>query len=130
MICVDLNKAEIAWKFEHPKRKFPYYASAAVIPEIVIVGGRDKMVHALDPGSGEEIWSFTSRSRFESSPVIVGDKVIVAVSHGVIYILDIKTGEPVWEFNAGAGMVASASFAAGRFVIGSDDGTLYCFGKK
>ena len=49
----------MAWRYEHPEsRKFPYYSSAAVGAKVVVVGGRDKLVHALDPATGKELWSF------------------------------------------------------------------------
>ena len=98
--------------------------------DIVVIGGRDKMVKGLSPATGEELWTFTTRSKVESSPVIVGDRTIVASSRGKIYILSLKDGSVIWEFDSGSSTVASASVASNRFVIGTDDGILYCFGEK
>ena len=44
---------EIIWRYEHPERKFPFYATAAVWKGKVFAGGRDKMMHALDAKSGQ-----------------------------------------------------------------------------
>ena len=76
ILCIDLTAKEIVWRYEHPQRKLPYFASPSVTPERVIVAGRDKMVHALDPDTGDVLWTYTSRSRFEASPVVVGDRVL------------------------------------------------------
>ncbi len=130
VLCVNLDNSEIIWKYEHDKRKFPYYSSAAVTEDIIVVGGRDKMVHALDPKTGEEIWNFTTKSKVESSPIIVGEKVLVASARGVIYILDLNSGKAIWQFDTAASLISSASFDAGKFVIGNDDGIVFCFGKK
>ena len=129
VLCIDLTAKEIVWGYEHPQRKFPYFASPSVTPERVIVAGRDKMVHALDPDTGDVLWTYISRSRFEASPVVVGDRVFVGTMDGKVVALNIETGESNWEFVTGAEFIASPSVARERLVIGTIDGTLYCFGK-
>jgi outer membrane protein assembly factor BamB len=61
VLGVDLSRQQVIWRYEHPTRHFPYNSSAAVTGGKVIVGGRDKMVHALDARTGEEIWNFRTR---------------------------------------------------------------------
>ena len=31
--------------------------------EAVVLGGRDKLIHALDPKTGEELWTFMTKAR-------------------------------------------------------------------
>jgi outer membrane protein assembly factor BamB len=126
---INWKEAKVAWVMRSP-RNMPFRSSAALVPEAVIFGGRDKMVYALDPGDGHELWSFATKSRVDSSPVIVGNRVFVGSSDGRLYGLDRKTGHKVWEYEAGGDFVASPAVAAGRLVIGNTDGTLYCFGAK
>ena len=130
VLGIDLRSDKILWRYENPKKQFPFYASAAITNNVLIVGGRDKMVHALKPGTGELLWSHAVKSRVDSSPVIVGDRVFLGTTGGVIYGLNIHTGERVWEFVTGASIMASPSVGGGKLVIGADDGVLYCFGKK
>jgi len=130
VLCIDLNKAEIEWAYEHPKRHFPYYASAAVTKDIVLAAGRDKMLHALNSKTGESLWDFMTKSKIDSSPIVVGDRVIVVPLSGQIFALQIETGEILWEYDTGSSIDASPSFADGKLIIGSLDGVLYCFGKK
>ncbi|HEX9654587.1 MAG TPA: PQQ-binding-like beta-propeller repeat protein [bacterium] len=130
VLGVNLKAGKIAWQYQNSKRQFPFYSSAAVTKDILIVGGRDKMIHALDPTTGEMKWTFMTKAKVESSPVIVDGKVIVASGSGEIHILDVTTGKSLWQFETGAGIVASPSFTAGKFVIGGDDGVVYCFGEK
>ena len=52
-----------------------YRSSAAVTPEAVIVGSRDKLLHAFDPKSGRPLWTFVTKGRVDSSPVVVGERV-------------------------------------------------------
>jgi len=96
----------------------------------VVVGGRDKTVHALDPKTGEARWTFAARGKVDASPVIAGDRVYVASSSGEILALAIESGEPKWSFDTGSPILASPSIASGRLLIGTVDGQLYCFGTK
>ncbi len=128
VLGIDLAKRQVAWAYEHEIRKFPFYASAAADDEIVVIGGRDKIVHALDPRTGERKWEWNSGARLDSSPVIVGDRVFLGSKRGPLLALDKATGDPVWEFDTGSAIMASPAVASERLVIGSLDGILYCFG--
>ena len=128
VLAVDLSARKIVWRYSNPGREFPFYSSAAVIDGRVILGGRDKLVHALDGRSGRAVWTFTTRARIDSSPAIAGGRVYVGSSDGHLYVLDAATGQQQWEFDAGAPITSSPAVAAGRVVVGSQDGRLYCFG--
>ena len=130
ILGVALDTGEIAWRYRHPKRQFPFFASAALTEDTVIIGGRDKMVHALSRETGEPIWTYTSKSSIESSAVIAGTRVFLGTTRGLFIALDITTGESVWEFATGSSIVASPSVSDGKIYIGTEDGILYCFGEK
>ena len=71
--------------------------------EAVIVGSRDRQLHAFNPKTGEPLWSFATRGRIDSSPVVVGDRVFVGSGDGRVYAIDVKTGAKLWQFEAGGG---------------------------
>jgi len=71
VLMVNLREHSIGWRYQHPQRQFPYYSSAAVTADRVVVGGRDKLVHGLN-AAGKEVWSFATNARVESSPAIAG----------------------------------------------------------
>ena len=127
VLQVNLTERKIAWRYEHPQRKFPFYSSAAVTSTRLVIGGRDKLVHGLNL-DGKEAWTFATRARVESSPAIAGGRVFVGSNDGRFYVLGLNDGNKLWEFNAGAPLSASPAIANGRIVIGSQDGRLYCFG--
>jgi len=131
LLAINLKARKRAWSFRDPDRQFPYYSSAALDSSNggrVIVGGRDKAIHAIDAASGKSVWKFVTRARVDSSPVVAGGRVYVGSSDGKLYVLDAATGRKQWEFDAGDAITASPSIAAGRVVVGSTDGRLYCFG--
>jgi outer membrane protein assembly factor BamB len=127
VLALDLHAKKILWRYENPQRQFPFYSSAAVVEGKVVVGGRDKLVHALDAKTGKEIWSFTTRSRVDSSPAIAAGRVYVGSNDGRFYVLNLADGKKLWEFEAGAPLSASPAIAQGSVVVGSQDGRLYCF---
>jgi len=127
VLMVGLTDHRIGWRYQHPQRKFPFYSSAAVTSDRVVIGGRDKLVHGLDL-SGKGVWTFTTRARVESSPAVADGRVFVGSNDGKFYVLNLSTGAKLWEFTAGAPLSASPAIAKGRIVIGSQDGKLYCFG--
>jgi outer membrane protein assembly factor BamB len=96
----------------------------------MVVGGRDRLVHALDPETGKVRWTFGTRGKVDSSPVIAADRVYVASASGEIFALGLESGEVMWSFDTGSPILASPSIAAGRLLIGTVDGQLYCFGTK
>ena len=127
VLMVSLRERRIVWRYEHPQRKFPFYSSAAVSADRIVVGGRDKMIHGLN-AAGKAAWTFATGARVESSPAIAGGRVFVGSNDGRFYVLNLSTGVKLWEFNAGSPLSASPAIANGRIVIGSQDGRLYCFG--
>ncbi|MFZ0061801.1 MAG: PQQ-binding-like beta-propeller repeat protein [Pyrinomonadaceae bacterium] len=127
VLSVDLTAHRVGWRYQHPQRKFPFYSSAAVTNDRIVVGGRDKFVHGLTP-DGQAAWTFATKARVESSPAIAGGRVFVGSNDGRFYVLNLSNGALIWEFNTGAPLSASPAIGRGRIVIGAQDGKLYCFG--
>lgn len=125
VLAVDLAAQKSLWRYQHPDRKFPFYSSAALAEGMVVLGGRDKFVTALDARTGKALWTFATRARVDSSPAISGGRVYVGSGDGRLYVLDLKTGGKLSEFEAGAPLSASPAVAAGFLIIGSQDGVLY-----
>jgi len=126
VLGIDLARRAVRWTYRNATRSFPFYSSAAVAGDRVVLGGRDKMVHCLARSTGRAIWTFSTRARVESSPLIASGRVFVGSNDGILYELDLATGKKVWEFTAGAPLSASPAAAGGVLVIGSQDGTVFC----
>lgn len=158
VLCIDWKTAKQVWVYENTDRSFPFHSSAAVMSELVVIGGRDKFVHALDRATGKLRWSFRTQGRVDSSPLIVmetpndrprttsqpadresdqkgesigpRDRVFVGSLDGRLYAISLRTGESVWEYDTGSAISASPAAGRGRLVIGVEDGTVYCFGSR
>jgi outer membrane protein assembly factor BamB len=130
VLCVDLAARRVLWRYKPKERQFPFYSSAAVDGDTVVLGGRDKLVHALEAATGKVRWTFATKGRVDSSPAIAGEKAYVGSADGRVYALDLATGRGVQEFEAGGPITASPALAANRLVVGTQDGQLLCLGAK
>jgi outer membrane protein assembly factor BamB len=128
VLATDLAKRRVLWRYTNPDRKFPFYSSAAHVGTRIILGGRDKYVHALDTATGKPAWTFATRARVDSSPAVSGGRVYIGSADGRLYVLDAQNGSKLFEFDAGAGISASPAIAGGRVIIGTQDGRLYVLG--
>jgi outer membrane protein assembly factor BamB len=132
VVAVDWKKKDVTWRYSNSDSEHPFHSSAAVTDQLVVVGGRDKIVHAINRQTGRKAWTFSTRARVDSSPVVVGDRVFIGSNDGNIYGLGLADGKERWKFNAGKPVSAGPAVGEGVLVVGSEsrDGKVYCFGKK
>jgi outer membrane protein assembly factor BamB len=131
LLAVDWKKPEVAWRFEAARRAAPFFASAAVSDRLVVSASRDKRVHALDRATGQEVWSFPTGGKLESSPVISGQRVYIGSLDQHLYVLDLATGKELGKHNLGGEIYASPAVGGNALVLGTTTGLVYCFaGKK
>jgi outer membrane protein assembly factor BamB len=128
VLAFDLERKRRIWRYAPEDRQFPFYSSAAISSGRMVLGGRDKFVHALDINSGKPFWTFATRARVDSSPVIAAGRVYIGSSDGRLYVLDLETGKKLSEFDAGSAITTSPAIAGGRIVVGSQDGVIYALG--
>jgi len=128
IVCVDWRKGEFVWKYEGP-RKMPFHASASVTDDLVIVGGHDKHVHAVDRSTGTMKWTFPTRAKIESSGAVVDRRFFVGSNDGNLYGISLDTGKEVWKHNGGRGISAGVAIGEGSLIVGEDqqNGRLLCF---
>lgn len=119
VVAVDPTAKKVVWTYEAGK-DFPFHSSAAVTEKLVVAGGRDKNVHAVDRKTGKGMWKFPTRSRVDSSPAVAGDRLYVGSSDRNLYCLDLATGKEVWKQNVGQPVTASPAIGEGVLVIGGE----------
>ena len=129
IVCADWRKGEFLWRYAG-QRKMPFHASAAVTDDLVILGGHDKIVHAVDRKTGEGKWTFPTNARIECSAVVVDERVFVGSGDKNLYGINLKTGQEVWKFNAGKPINGGVSIGEQHLIAGEDqqNGRLLCFG--
>jgi outer membrane protein assembly factor BamB len=112
--------------------------SATVAGGVAFWGSGDGHVHALDPQTGTERWSFDTGGRIRSTPAVSDGLLVIGNSDGFVFALDAESGDERWRFEtAGASMnsadfgfdrvqlSASPAISEGIVYIGSRDASLY-----
>ena len=96
---------------------------------MVVVGGRNGEVVALDAETGAKRWSTKATSEVLSAPLVLPDRVVVRSNDGRVFGLDPADGSRKWVFDRGLPTLTvrgNSAPVAGQGVvyIGYDDGTV------
>ncbi len=119
---------QVVWKYAQSDA--PFFSSAAVGEQFVVLGGRDNHVHCVRRDNGAKVWTFKTLGEVNSSPAICGDKIVVGSDDGRLYLLALADGKQLWSYEMGKPVVSSPAVAGGIVVVGCDDGYIYAFGPK
>lgn len=120
-----LKDKEQLW--EYGEREFPFFSSPAVLPDRVIIGGRDRRVHCVDRLTGKGIWEFRAGGQVDSSPVVSGEVVFIGCDDGMLYGLALADGAELWSYELGQEIKGSPAVADGFLVVTTDDGSVHAF---
>lgn len=124
LICFD--RADLTRQWTYTAADQGFFASPASSDGLVVIGGRDRQVYAVDLQTGDKAWAFATGGEVDSAPTIAGGRVYVGSSDGRLYVLDLETGTALWSFNAGRAIHSSPAVASGCVVFGDAGGHLYC----
>jgi outer membrane protein assembly factor BamB len=96
---------------------------------LVVVGGRNGEVVALDAATGDKRWSAKVTSEVLSAPLVLSDRIVVRSNDGRVFGFDPADGTRKWVFDRGLPTLTvrgnSAPVAAnGAVFVGYDDGTV------
>ena len=128
VLALDLTPGASCGVTKRDDARFPYYSSAALDGDLVIVGGA---------GQG----GARHRRRYRRTRLDVrdaGPRRLVPVRgrrprvHRIgrrrLYVLDAASGKKIWEFDTGARPDRIPCRGRRKVVIGAQDGRLYVFG--
>jgi len=122
-VAFDVEGGKVAWVYED--RALPFFSSPAVNERLVLIGSRDKHLHAIDRKSGENVWKFRTGGRIEGSPIVFEDGVVFGSSDGRLYAADLVAGNELWQLDLGEPLVASPAYGEQQLIISGDKGTVF-----
>lgn len=123
--AVDLKTKEVLWQNKYSSG---FQSSFAVKGDILIIGGRDTMVHALKLTTGEELWSYRDPdgSWITGDPVIYGDIVYFPTSDAKkVYAINIYDGTIVSTYPVYKNSFSRAVIDKGLLYVTSGDAYSY-----
>ena len=118
---INWKEREVIWRFEMRRGA---RSPAAYRDGILIFGGMDRIVYALDARTGVERWRYVTRGRIEAGAVIVGNKVYIPSMDSSLYVLDFQTGRLIESIELTGRLPSSPAVVAHRIIIGTDEGVL------
>lgn len=103
--CVDIAESKKIWT-----RNIVDASSGMLIVENqLIVGTGGGILMALDPASGDEIWRFTSESKFDIPPTYSDGVIYQPGDDGILYALDPQDGHELFRVALDGPLVSSVS---------------------
>jgi outer membrane protein assembly factor BamB len=95
LICLDLETGTLVWNFPSPRADvdFEWTQAPAIAGTVVLFGGLDGLVYALDAKSGIVVWTLELGSRISTSLNPHGDDIYFGAANGVFYRASLETGE-------------------------------------
>lgn len=122
-VAFDILGGKVAWVYED--RALPFFSSPAVNDRLVLIGSRDKHLHAIDRTTGKSVWKFRTGGRIEGSPIVFENGVVFGSSDGRLYAANLEAGAELWQLDLGESLVASAAFGDRQIVISGEKGTVF-----
>jgi outer membrane protein assembly factor BamB len=131
--AIDLTRGTELWRFPmEPNRSMTFYAPPNLADEgLLIAGGYDKSVYALDFSGGGDVrsqWTFEGAGdRIIGGAVSTADVVLVPSADNKLYALDLASGDPVWSepFTTSEALWSAPLVDQGTIYIASLDHHIY-----
>lgn len=122
-VAFDVPAGKVAWTYED--RSMPFFSSPAVNDRLVLIGSRDKSLHAILRASGQGAWKFKTGGRIEGSPIVFANGVLFGSADGRLYAASLENGAELWRLELGEALVASPAFGENTIIVGGEKGTVF-----
>ena len=122
-VAFDVAAGTVAWKYQD--RAMPFFSSPAVNEHLVLIGSRDKSLHAIDRLKGQAVWKFRTGGRVEGAPILFRDAVVFGSADGRLYAAELAAGTELWRLELGEALTASPAFGENLIVVGGEKGTVF-----
>jgi outer membrane protein assembly factor BamB len=91
----------------------------------VLIGSRDKHLHAIERKTGEGAWKFQTGGRVEGSPIVFEDGVLFGSTDGRLYAANLDTGAELWQLDLGESLATPPAYGSNQIIIGGEKGTVF-----
>jgi outer membrane protein assembly factor BamB len=131
VLAYSLDGKTQLWKYEEvDQQSAMFYSSPAVADGIVVLGCRDRQVHAIDAKTGKRVWAFKTRGEVDATATISAGRVYIPSKDKKLYVLDLKTGQKLFDYTANRAITAGPAIANGVIIFGDTAGNVFCLEPK
>lgn len=122
--CLDSETGKRKWMFNTGDDTD---VSAVLTDDVAYVAAEEAspQLFAIDRKTGKELWRFTNRRGWYSTPALVGDRLYIGGNDGIFYCINRLDGTQVWEYKAEAAIWCSPAVVDGKVLFGSYANNLY-----
>jgi uncharacterized repeat protein (TIGR01451 family) len=122
LYAFDEFKGLPLWNFTLPDPvNNSIWSSPACEDGLVVFGGSNNRLYALDLETGAEVWNFSAMGGIRSSPCIQNETVYFGASDARVYALYLSNGSRKWDIPTGDEITATPAVSNGKVFIGSYD---------
>ncbi|HWE04833.1 MAG TPA: PQQ-binding-like beta-propeller repeat protein [Tepidisphaeraceae bacterium] len=105
----------------------PWGVTSAICVDdnVLYVGSKNGVMHAIDVSSGDEKWAFAAGGSCLGPPLLYRGVLYYGGMDRRLYAVDAQRGRMLWNFPVGGWVEGGAAAADGRIYFGSRDGVVY-----
>lgn len=113
------------WTFTYPPSPDDDHRQGGLVlaAGLLLVPAWNGHLYALNPLSGQELWSFATWGPLRATPLVMKEKILLSGASGTLWCLDL-TGRLQWKWSGRAPLLTSPLWDGERIVILDRDGTL------
>lgn len=100
-------------------------APPAIVSGLVLLGGEDGVLYALDRRDGSRRWDYATGGAIYATPAVAGGLVYCPSHDGTLYALSLADGSLVWRFATGGWLHSAPTVAEGVVYFGSGNTRVY-----
>jgi len=106
--------------FSNPRSRYDRFGADVVAWEgHLFVGAHDGHMLALNPRTGNELWSFLAGDAILAAPAVDRGILVFGSYDGKVYGLEALTGRLLWSYDAKAPVVSTPALYGGAALVGT-----------
>ncbi|MFT7691662.1 MAG: outer membrane protein assembly factor BamB [Candidatus Latescibacterota bacterium] len=127
------DAAVVAWDRRAQKERWRHEGTfcleTVVRGDTAYVAGESGSLHALDLGSGKELWQQKLEVRLRVAPVVADEQVLLGDGKGMLYALGRFDGEEIWRQDLESGVRTAVLVGEDRLWVGTAAGRIVALEK-
>jgi outer membrane protein assembly factor BamB len=97
LVALGLDDQQVRWRIDTGAYQAPVFVDG-----VIYQGGIDGLLRAIEPDTGELIWTWDSETAGAlTKPVVTDAGLLLGSTEGALFLVDAQTGEETWTLEPG-----------------------------